>query len=391
MLDAIERQLLQACAGVPRQWLPWRHAEPQRENRSIRHTDAGTRDRPGETALAWLSRATLRREILVEAAQLDQLVGGVRQLDQRVRRGRRVDDDVRIHQDGGRLVGARLCVGRNPYEEDRRCPHAATPMQSSKECHCPTSAGGSSIVSLPSGSAWCGGTVPVAENVGGQSDSRTVCCTSMNPCAVPLAGRIRVSTQLAPSASRWKIEFTSDRRSRLQVHRRRASPLGLQLIGDLLAFVQAAQARPLDRADMNENILAAIVGLNEAVALGGVEPFDGAVGHVDADLLDIKPFLDDAVPPYASSSAHNLLTSGKAAPSVPAEAAEMRTFAGAIVCRPKARIADEKCAREAKSVNPFPGGGQASEPRLNRRSPAPESPSWPPDSTSQRAPTPARG
>lgn len=216
MLDAIERQLLQACAGVPRQWLPWRHAEPQRENRSIRHTDAGTRDRPGETALAWLSRATLRREILVEAAQLDQLVGGVRQLDQRVRRGRRVDDDVRIHQDGGRLVGARLCVGRNPYEEDRRCPHAATPMQSSKECHCPTSAGGSSIVSLPSGSAWCGGTVPVAENVGGQSDSRTVCCTSMNPCAVPLAGRIRVSTQLAPSASRWKIEFTSDRRRSAQ-------------------------------------------------------------------------------------------------------------------------------------------------------------------------------
>src|SRR5919112_467011 len=48
--------------------------------------------------------------------------------------------------------------------------------------------------------------------------------------------------------------------------------IGLELEGDLLALAQAADARALDGADMDEHVLAAAVRLDEAVALGLVEP-----------------------------------------------------------------------------------------------------------------------
>ena len=54
----------------------------------------------------------------------------------------------------------------------------------------------------------------------------------------------------------------------------------LDLIGDLLAFVQAVQASPLDGADMDEHVLAAAVRLNEAKTLGGVEPLDRTCRHI---------------------------------------------------------------------------------------------------------------
>src|ERR1700754_1819354 len=54
----------------------------------------------------------------------------------------------------------------------------------------------------------------------------------------------------------------------------------LDLIGDLLAFVQAVQASPLDGADMDEHVLAAAVRLNEAKTLGGIKPLDRACRHV---------------------------------------------------------------------------------------------------------------
>src|SRR5580658_4846511 len=40
---------------------------------------------------------------------------------------------------------------------------------------------------------------------------------------------------------------------------------------------------------MDEDVLAAVVGLDEAVPLGGVEPFHGAVGHFAS--LDLSRFL----------------------------------------------------------------------------------------------------
>ena len=52
------------------------------------------------------------------------------------------------------------------------------------------------------------------------------------------------------------------------------------LVAHLLAFAQITQAGALDRADMNENIRAAIIGLDEAEALLTIEPFHGADSHV---------------------------------------------------------------------------------------------------------------
>ncbi len=52
------------------------------------------------------------------------------------------------------------------------------------------------------------------------------------------------------------------------------------LVTHLLAFAQITQAGALDRADMNENIRAAIIGLDEAEALLTIEPFHGAGSHV---------------------------------------------------------------------------------------------------------------
>src|SRR5208337_4488630 len=45
------------------------------------------------------------------------------------------------------------------------------------------------------------------------------------------------------------------------------------LVAHLLAFAQIAQPGALDRADMNENIRAARIGLDEAEALLTIEPF----------------------------------------------------------------------------------------------------------------------
>ena len=50
----------------------------------------------------------------------------------------------------------------------------------------------------------------------------------------------------------------------------------LDLHADALVFSQRTDARTLDGGDVDENVLAAIVGSDEAEALGGVEPLDGA-------------------------------------------------------------------------------------------------------------------
>jgi hypothetical protein len=55
--------------------------------------------------------------------------------------------------------------------------------------------------------------------------------------------------------------------------------IGFDLIRDLLPFRETAQARALNRADVDEHVLSAAVGLNEAVALLLVEPLDCACCH----------------------------------------------------------------------------------------------------------------
>src|SRR5690606_20974220 len=55
--------------------------------------------------------------------------------------------------------------------------------------------------------------------------------------------------------------------------------VALDFVGNLLVFVQAAQAGLLDGRDVDEDVLAAVIRLDEAVALGGVEPFYSAGSH----------------------------------------------------------------------------------------------------------------
>src|SRR4051812_46373410 len=51
------------------------------------------------------------------------------------------------------------------------------------------------------------------------------------------------------------------------------------LVGHQGALIEGAKASPLYRRDMDEDVLAAAVGLNEAIALRRVEPFHRTCSH----------------------------------------------------------------------------------------------------------------
>ncbi len=63
--------------------------------------------------------------------------------------------------------------------------------------------------------------------------------------------------------------------SSLQIGGRHLARLhvALELEADLLAFDEFAHSGALDRRDVNEGVSAAVVRLNEAEALGRIEPF----------------------------------------------------------------------------------------------------------------------
>src|SRR4051812_16974592 len=58
-----------------------------------------------------------------------------------------------------------------------------------------------------------------------------------------------------------------------------AALVALELEADLLAFRQRAEARTFDGGDVDEHVLAAAIRLDEAKALGGVEPLHGSNRH----------------------------------------------------------------------------------------------------------------
>src|ERR1700679_2786456 len=58
-----------------------------------------------------------------------------------------------------------------------------------------------------------------------------------------------------------------------------AHAVGLRFERKLLAFIERAQACAFDGADMNENVIAAVVGLNEAKTLCCVEPLNCSGCH----------------------------------------------------------------------------------------------------------------
>jgi len=55
--------------------------------------------------------------------------------------------------------------------------------------------------------------------------------------------------------------------------------VALHVVTDFLAFDDFAHSSALDGRDVDERVSAAIVRLNEAEALGGIEPFNCASGH----------------------------------------------------------------------------------------------------------------
>src|SRR6185437_10131132 len=63
-----------------------------------------------------------------------------------------------------------------------------------------------------------------------------------------------------------------------------AALIALQLVADLLALIQRAEARTFDRGHVNEHVVAAVVGFNEAEALGGVEPLNSTGRHLEYSL-----------------------------------------------------------------------------------------------------------
>src|SRR6202030_949801 len=71
--------------------------------------------------------------------------------------------------------------------------------------------------------------------------------------------------------------------------------VGDDLIGDLLPLIKVAHAGSFDRADMDEHIGAAGVGLNEPEAFRCIEPFHCAGRH--GALLSNKP-TNLAEPPF---------------------------------------------------------------------------------------------
>ena len=70
----------------------------------------------------------------------------------------------------------------------------------------------------------------------------------------------------------------------LEVRRRLLAPLRHHLESDPLVLGEVPQPGCLHRRDVHEHVLAATLGLDEAVALLGVEPLHGAGGHATLPL-----------------------------------------------------------------------------------------------------------
>src|SRR6266853_6654715 len=67
---------------------------------------------------------------------------------------------------------------------------------------------------------------------------------------------------------------------RPEVYRRGLALLAaLELVVELLAFPQIAHSRALDGGDMDKNILGAVIGLNETIALLRIKPLNRTRSH----------------------------------------------------------------------------------------------------------------
>src|SRR5829696_9711206 len=94
-------------------------------------------------------------------------------------------------------------------------------------------------------------------------------------------------------------------RDRLDAGRRRALGAGLGLILDLRALLERAVAVALDRAEVNEHVVRAVVGCDEPVALVVAEPLNGSGRHIASSYV-CAANAEDAICNNASAT-HNFL------------------------------------------------------------------------------------
>src|SRR5690349_11624240 len=77
-----------------------------------------------------------------------------------------------------------------------------------------------------------------------------------------------------------KRPFDDRRLGRAQIDGRHPAALALfELVAQLLALLQRIHAGPLDRGNMNEDVIAPSRRLDKSVTLLGIEPFDRAGRH----------------------------------------------------------------------------------------------------------------
>src|ERR1051325_11116382 len=65
----------------------------------------------------------------------------------------------------------------------------------------------------------------------------------------------------------------------LEVLGRGFAAVAYDLVFDLLALIERAKSSALDGRNMHEHVLTPTLRLDEAIALGGIEPFHGADRH----------------------------------------------------------------------------------------------------------------
>src|SRR6186713_2179349 len=58
-------------------------------------------------------------------------------------------------------------------------------------------------------------------------------------------------------------------------------------VGDLLAFTKRSKTGTLDSTDVHEHVIAAVIRLDEAIALGCVKPLHGSHAHGGSPFSDI--------------------------------------------------------------------------------------------------------
>src|SRR5206468_76128 len=85
-----------------------------------------------------------------------------------------------------------------------------------------------------------------------------------------------------------------------QILRRSLPLVGHFLIAHLCTLIECAEPSFLDRGDVHEHILAAVIGLNESIALCRVKPLHRSSCHLDRLPYPIGP-RDNLVPIWKAS------------------------------------------------------------------------------------------